>query len=122
MNQSSGKKRKTDSAAGPKKKKRAPSAFMIFSQAVRPQVKSDHPDATFGELGKLIGAKWNELEEDEKNVRTQIHLSSLQYNIIQFNVSLMIGMERKGCSCWCCFSCSSRRGRRRGRGGRRRRG
>jgi hypothetical protein len=37
--QSSGKKRKAeDSAAGATKKKRAPSAFMMFSQAVRPQV------------------------------------------------------------------------------------
>lgn len=41
---------------------------MMFSQAVRPQVKKDNPEATFGELGKLIGAKWNELEDEEKNV------------------------------------------------------
>lgn len=41
---------------------------MIFSQAVRPQVKKENPEATFGELGKLLGAKWNELDEDEKKV------------------------------------------------------
>jgi hypothetical protein len=41
-------------------------------------VKRDNPDASFGELGKLIGVAWHELDEDEKNVsRITLHLLSL---------------------------------------------
>lgn len=32
------------------------SAYMIFSQEERPRFKEENPDATFGELGKIIGA------------------------------------------------------------------
>lgn len=41
---------------------------MMYSQAVRPQVKKDNPEATFGELGKLIGAQWNDLDDNVKKV------------------------------------------------------
>jgi hypothetical protein len=64
----SNKKRKAGEEGDQPKKKRAPSAFMLFSQAMRPQVKVDNADATFGGLGKIIGAMWNGLPEDDKNV------------------------------------------------------
>jgi hypothetical protein len=34
------------------------SAFMMFSNKNRESVKEKNPEATFGEMGKLIGAKW----------------------------------------------------------------
>ncbi|VDC02285.1 unnamed protein product [Peniophora sp. CBMAI 1063] len=53
-----------------KKDKNAPkrglSAYMFFSQDHREQVKKDHPDASFGELGKILGGKWKEMDDDDK--------------------------------------------------------
>ncbi|PPQ68985.1 hypothetical protein CVT25_009170 [Psilocybe cyanescens] len=46
--------------------KRALSAYMFFSQDWRERIKTENPDAGFGELGKLLGAKWKELDEAEK--------------------------------------------------------
>jgi len=50
----------------PKAPKRALSAYMFFSQDWRERIKAENPDAGFGELGKLLGAKWKELDEEEK--------------------------------------------------------
>ncbi|PPQ63444.1 hypothetical protein CVT24_004976 [Panaeolus cyanescens] len=50
----------------PKAPKRALSAYMFFSQDWRERIKSENPDAGFGEVGKLLGAKWKELDEAEK--------------------------------------------------------
>jgi hypothetical protein len=41
---------------------------MFFSQDWRERIKTENPDAGFGEVGKLLGAKWKELDEDEKKV------------------------------------------------------
>ncbi|KAF8970585.1 high mobility group box domain-containing protein [Flammula alnicola] len=46
--------------------KRALSAYMFFSQDWRERIKTENPDAGFGEVGKLLGAKWKELDEAEK--------------------------------------------------------
>jgi len=51
---------------GGAKGKRALSAYMFFSQEWRDRIKAENPDAGFGEVGKLLGAKWKELDEDEK--------------------------------------------------------
>ncbi|TFY74750.1 hypothetical protein EWM64_g9262, partial [Hericium alpestre] len=69
----------------PKAPKRALSAYMFFSQDWRERIKTENPEASFGqcfptyplllprlcncptgEVGKLLGAKWKELDEDEK--------------------------------------------------------
>ncbi|KIK64928.1 hypothetical protein GYMLUDRAFT_240279 [Collybiopsis luxurians FD-317 M1] len=50
----------------PKAPKRALSAYMFFSQDWRERIKAENPDAGFGEVGKLLGAKWKELDEEEK--------------------------------------------------------
>ncbi|KIJ34885.1 hypothetical protein M422DRAFT_60408 [Sphaerobolus stellatus SS14] len=46
--------------------KRPLSAYMYFSQDWRERIKTENPDASFGEVGKLLGAKWKELDEEEK--------------------------------------------------------
>ena len=73
---------KSKAKGGPK---RALSAYMFFSQDWRERIKSENPDAGFGErrrhrcpcgvdwvspgeVGKLLGAKWKELEDDERKV------------------------------------------------------
>ncbi|RPD60815.1 hypothetical protein L226DRAFT_533002 [Lentinus tigrinus ALCF2SS1-7] len=50
----------------PKAPKRALSAYMFFSQDWRERIKAENPDAGFGEIGKLLGAKWKELDDEEK--------------------------------------------------------
>lgn len=64
-------------ASSSNKKKRAsapPSAYIVFSKAVRNDVKAEFAAAnggqepTFGETGKAIGAKWNALSDTEKQV------------------------------------------------------
>lgn len=42
---------------------------MHFSQAERASVKEDNPDVKFGEIGKILGARWKELDEEDKKVR-----------------------------------------------------
>ncbi|KXS19850.1 high mobility group box, partial [Gonapodya prolifera JEL478] len=46
--------------------KRPLTAYMLFAQEKRPEVKAANPDATFGEMGKLIGAEWKKLDDSEK--------------------------------------------------------
>ena len=67
---------------------------MFFSQDHREQVKKDHPDASFGmfycfvvvaravlinvctgELGKILGNKWKEMDDDEKKVCLELSVS-----------------------------------------------
>jgi len=55
---------------GRKKDKNAPkkpcSAFFWFSKEQRPLIKEKNPNATFGDMGKLIGEAWRALTEDDK--------------------------------------------------------
>ncbi|KAJ6526594.1 high mobility group box domain-containing protein [Mycena vulgaris] len=50
----------------PNAPKRALSAYMFFSQDWRERIKAENPEAGFGEVGKLLGAKWKELDDEEK--------------------------------------------------------
>jgi len=50
----------------PNAPKRPLSAYMFYSKDVREDTKSENPDATFGELGKILGSKWSGLSEEEK--------------------------------------------------------
>jgi len=42
---------------------------MFFVQDYRERIKEENPDASFGEVGKLLGAKWKEMSDAEKKVR-----------------------------------------------------
>lgn len=50
------------------KVKRAPSPYILFCSDKRADVKKSHPEATFGETGKLLGQLWAALSEKEKAV------------------------------------------------------
>lgn len=50
----------------PNKPKRALSAYMFFVQDWRERIKSENADAGFGDIGKLLGAKWKEMSANEK--------------------------------------------------------
>ena len=53
-----------------KKDKDAPkkglSAYMFFSKDKREEIKKANPDASFGEVGKLVGEAWKKLGDEEK--------------------------------------------------------
>jgi hypothetical protein len=61
-------KPKTKKEKDPNAPKKGLSAFMIFSSENRSRIKEENPEATFGEMGKLLGAKWREMSEDDKAV------------------------------------------------------
>ena len=63
-----------DAPAGKKKKKKkdpnAPkrnmSAFFFFSNHIRPSIKKDNPDASFGEIAKIISSEYKALSDKER--------------------------------------------------------
>ncbi|ETS60872.1 hypothetical protein PaG_04789 [Moesziomyces aphidis] len=59
-------KRTTKSKKDPAAPKRPLSAYMFFSQDHRERVKQANPEAGFGDVGRLLGAKWKEMSEAEK--------------------------------------------------------
>ncbi|PWZ01513.1 putative NHP6B-nonhistone chromosomal protein [Testicularia cyperi] len=59
-------KRTTKSKKDPEAPKRPLSAYMFFSQDHRERVKAANPEAGFGDVGRLLGAKWKEMSDAEK--------------------------------------------------------
>uniref|UniRef100_A0A8C8DS49 Protein polybromo-1 n=1 Tax=Oryzias sinensis TaxID=183150 RepID=A0A8C8DS49_9TELE len=50
------------------KRKMNMSGFILFSSKMRPFVKARHPDLSFGELSRLVGTEWRNLEASKKAV------------------------------------------------------
>lgn len=50
------------------KAKRTASPYIIFCQEKRTEVKKTHPNASFGETGKILGQMWAALDEKAKAV------------------------------------------------------
>eukprot|EP00466_Bigelowiella_natans_P017329 jgi/Bigna1/91639/estExt_fgenesh1_pg.C_1100021 len=51
-----------------KGKKRAPGAFIIYSNSIREDIKAEFPELKFTDIGKKIGEKWRALTNDERDV------------------------------------------------------
>merc|ERR1719384_2158891 len=65
--ESKGKKvKKKKPKKDPNAPKRAMTAFMYFSNAMRAKIKEDNPDFSFGEIGKMVGQKYRELSSMER--------------------------------------------------------
>ncbi|GAA5930695.1 non-histone chromosomal protein 6 [Sporobolomyces koalae] len=58
--------RGTKAKKDPNAPKRPLSAYMHFSQAKRAEVREENPDVSFGEIGRLLGAKWKEADAEER--------------------------------------------------------
>jgi len=62
----------------PKKDKNAPkkgmSAFMFFSQKMRPKIKAENPDISFGDIGKKMGELYKKLTPEERAPYDQMAL------------------------------------------------
>lgn len=84
------KAKKSATKAAPKAEKKvkakrgpaAPSAYIIFCKDKRADIQAKNPTATFGELGKLLGAAWGNLSDAEKAV--SIILLIVNINIFIF--------------------------------------
>lgn len=50
------------------KVKRAPSPYILFCNDKRAEIKVSHPNATFGETGKILGQMWAVLDDKSKQV------------------------------------------------------
>ncbi|KAI8906618.1 hypothetical protein PhCBS80983_g03135 [Powellomyces hirtus] len=80
--------KKVKAKKDPNAPKKALSAFMIFSQENRARIKEENPEATFGQLGKLLGAAWKDLNEKDKSLyekkqekaKAQYEIAVKQYN------------------------------------------
>lgn len=69
-----GKPKKEKAAKAPKKikdpnaPKRPPSAYIIYQNAVRDEVKAANPEASYGDILKVISEKWKQISPEEKKV------------------------------------------------------
>jgi len=59
------KRRKQKKWKDPNKPKRAMSAFFCYSQAERPNVKINHPEASFGDVARILSAQYKALTEKD---------------------------------------------------------
>lgn len=48
---------------------------MFFVQDYRDRIKSENPDVSFGEVGKLLGAKWKDLTPAEKKASVKLMIT-----------------------------------------------
>mmetsp|Transcript_32528 Transcript_32528/g.69254 ORF Transcript_32528/g.69254 Transcript_32528/m.69254 type:complete len:863 (+) Transcript_32528:183-2771(+) len=59
-------KKKKKKKKDPNAPKRALSAYMYFTSAKRGEVKAANPDASFGDIAKLVSEEWKKLGEGDK--------------------------------------------------------
>jgi len=60
-------KKDADLQNGCKKKPKRKTAYQLFSDSIRLDVKKENPNIDFGETTKLISKKWSELKEKDKD-------------------------------------------------------
>ena len=58
--------RKKKAKKDPNAPKRNMSAYFLYSIEARPQVKGEYPDASFGDIARIISKQFKELGEKEK--------------------------------------------------------
>jgi hypothetical protein len=59
------KRRKQKKWKDPNKPKRAMSAFFLYSQVERPNVKTNHPEASFGDIARILSAQYKALTDNQ---------------------------------------------------------
>merc|ERR1712024_303195 len=61
-----GEEKKQRKKKDPNAPKRPMSAYFLFMNENRPTVRRDNPDASIGEVAKILGKMWGEIEPEEK--------------------------------------------------------
>mmetsp|Transcript_39774 Transcript_39774/g.58417 ORF Transcript_39774/g.58417 Transcript_39774/m.58417 type:complete len:340 (-) Transcript_39774:115-1134(-) len=65
-------KKKGKSKKDPKAPKKALSSYVIFANAKRAEIKKSNPEATFGDIAKIIGAEFKKLSDSDKQKWTDL--------------------------------------------------
>ena len=60
------KEKKERKKKDPNAPKRPMSAYFLFMNSARPGVRKENPDASIGEVAKIMGKMWGEIEPEEK--------------------------------------------------------
>jgi len=50
----------------PNEPKGAPSAYILYANSIREDIKKENPDAQFTDTGRIIGQKWKQLTEEQR--------------------------------------------------------
>ncbi|KAL2020158.1 hypothetical protein VTK56DRAFT_8682 [Thermocarpiscus australiensis] len=61
-----GKAGKTRAKKDPNAPKRGLSAYMFFANEQRENVRAENPQATFGQVGKILGERWKALSDKQR--------------------------------------------------------
>lgn len=69
----------TDSVVNASLSCRPVSAYALFFRDTQAAIKGQNPNASFGEVSKIVASMWDGLELDHKNV-SDIRLFSKAYN------------------------------------------
>jgi len=73
-------KRRKKNQTDPNKPKRPMSAFFLYSQAERPNVKEKHPEATFGDIARILSTQYKALPESAmKKLMKKVEADKLRY-------------------------------------------
>eukprot|EP00903_Cladosiphon_okamuranus_P014823 g13728.t1 len=60
--------------------KRAMSAFLHFSQSMRPRLRETYPEAKNMDMSKMLGQEWNRMSEEEKEpYKTKANDDTMRY-------------------------------------------
>ena len=51
------------------------SAYFLFMNATRPTVRKENPDASIGEVAKILGKMWGEIEPADKAKYDKVPIS-----------------------------------------------
>lgn len=60
------KEKKERKKKDPNAPKRPMSSYFLFMNSARPGVRKENPDASIGEVAKIMGKMWGEIEPEEK--------------------------------------------------------
>lgn len=76
------------------KAKRTPSPYILFCKEKRPELKEKHPNATFGEMGKMLGQMWGQMDEKAKAVSILLLFRWSHSSLTKFK--FYIGLRQEG--------------------------
>lgn len=65
------------------------SGYILFSSEMRAVIKAQHPDFSFGELSRLVGTEWRNLEATKK--------AEYEGEVLNFAIYLEIKFVWKSC-------------------------
>jgi len=69
--------------------KRPLSAFMLYSNAKRDKVRAENPEASFADIGKIMGEKWRGISEERKS-KYQAEAAKLKMQRINWAKEVMM--------------------------------